>query len=283
MESNKVWRKCNKNDLPAGRRPVKCKWVFDIKRNDTFRARIVAKGFTQQPGLDYYLQCSPVVNDITFRIWLTCVLIWQLQTLVFDVETAFLHGSFCPGEEVHMNCPPGMVHHTDECLLLLKTSYGLIQVARHYFDFFSKTLVDIGFQQSPADPCLFLFKNALGMMLVIAHVDDVGLACSSYALVEFLFAELKKRKINYAVENDLTDYLSCEILFNKTRTKAWLGQPHLIKKLRTLFADKVSHLKAMLLLALLGKQFLAQRKGILSWMMRWLLLLEVVLECYCVC
>jgi len=115
MESNKVCRKCNKNDLPAGRRPVECKWVFDIKRNGVFQARIVAKGFTQQPGLDCCCQFGPVIDDIAFRIWLNCVLVWQLQTLVFDVETAFLHGSFCPGEEVHMNCPPGMVHQTDEC------------------------------------------------------------------------------------------------------------------------------------------------------------------------
>jgi len=157
---------------------------------------------------------------------------------------AFLHGTFCPNEQVYMNCPSGMVHQTDECLLLLKTLYGLIQAARHYFNFFSKILIEIGFQQSPVDPCLFLFKNALGIMLVIVYVDDVGLAYSSYALVEFLFNELKKRKINYTVENDLTDYLSCEILFNKSRTKAWLGQPHLIKKLMTLFADKISHLKS---------------------------------------
>jgi len=105
MESNKVYRKCNKSDLPAGRQPVKCKWVFDIKRNGVFQARIVAKGFTQQPGLDYYLQHSLVLNDITFQIWLTCVLIWHLQTLAFNVETAFLHGCFCHGEEVYMNLP----------------------------------------------------------------------------------------------------------------------------------------------------------------------------------
>jgi len=86
----------------------------------------------------------------TFQIWLTCVLVWQLQTLVFDVETAFPHDTFCPGEQVYMNCPPGMVHQTDECLLLMKTLYGLIQAARHYFNFFSKILVEIGFQQSPA-------------------------------------------------------------------------------------------------------------------------------------
>jgi len=80
-----------------------------------------------------------------------------------------------PGEQVYMNCPPGMVHQTDECLLLLKTLCSLIQAARHYFNFFSKILIEIGFQQSPADPCLFLFKNAMGLMLVIVYVDDVGL------------------------------------------------------------------------------------------------------------
>jgi len=158
MESNKVYRKCNKSDLPAGRRPIKCKWVFDMKRNGIFRARIIAKGFTQQPGLDYYYQFSPVINDITFQICLTCVLIWQLQTLVIDVETAFLHGSFCPGEEVYMNFPPGMVHQTDECLLLLKTLYGLIQAARYYFDFFfprySLTLASNRVLQTHA--CFFL-------------------------------------------------------------------------------------------------------------------------------
>jgi len=89
MESNKVYRKCNKSDLPAGRRPIKCKWVFDIKINGVFRARLVAKGFTQQPGLDYYYQFSPVINDITFQIWLTCVLVWQLKTLVFLAMEGF--------------------------------------------------------------------------------------------------------------------------------------------------------------------------------------------------
>jgi len=56
MESSKVYRKCNKSDLPAGRKPIKCKCAFDIKRNGVFRARLVAKEFPQVPGLDYYLQ-----------------------------------------------------------------------------------------------------------------------------------------------------------------------------------------------------------------------------------
>jgi len=49
MESNKVCRKCNKSDLPAGRRPIKRKWVFDTKRNGVFWARLVAKGLLNCP------------------------------------------------------------------------------------------------------------------------------------------------------------------------------------------------------------------------------------------
>ena len=108
--------------------------------------------------------------------------------------------------------------------------------------FFSQILTEIGFKQSAADPCLFIFKNAMGFMLLIVYVDDCALAYSSSAVVEFLFNQLKKKNIKYTVEYNLKDYLSCEILFNKTRTKAWLGQPHLIKKLKATFYDQVSRL-----------------------------------------
>jgi len=66
MESNKVCRKCNKKDLPAGRQLIECKWVFDTKRNGVFRARMLTKGFSKKTGLDCCLQCSPVVDDIAF-------------------------------------------------------------------------------------------------------------------------------------------------------------------------------------------------------------------------
>jgi hypothetical protein len=51
-----------------------------------------------------------------------------------------------------------------------------------------------------------------------------------------------KNGLNVTVEDDLEDYLSCEIRFNKTRTKVWLGQPHLIKKLEKKFGEMVKGL-----------------------------------------
>jgi len=160
-----------------------------------------------------------------------------------NLETEFSNDSFHLGQEVFVNCPHGMVHQTDECLLLLKWMCGSIQAVKHHFNLLSKILMKIGFKQSHADPCLFLFENVFGLMLVTVHVDDVGLACSSHALAAFLFNHMKKRNINCTVDHDITDHLIFEILIDKSRTKAWLGQPNLLKKILTLFAAKVFHLK----------------------------------------
>ena len=51
---------------------------------------------------------------------------------------------------------------------------------------------------------------------------------------------MKKEGLSLKVEENLTDYLSCELVFDKRREKAWLGQPHLIEKLKKKFGDEVN-------------------------------------------
>jgi hypothetical protein len=55
------------NQLP-GRKPIKHKWVFDIKRTGVFRARLVACGCSQIPVVDFSDYYGLVVNDVVFRI-----------------------------------------------------------------------------------------------------------------------------------------------------------------------------------------------------------------------
>jgi hypothetical protein len=40
MNSKEVWEVINKEDVPKGRRTIKCKWIFKIKRNGIFQARL---------------------------------------------------------------------------------------------------------------------------------------------------------------------------------------------------------------------------------------------------
>ena len=131
MNERRVWRRRKLSEIPPNRRLIKCKWVFDIKRDGTFRARLVACGYSQVGGIDFTQVFSPVINDVTFRIMLIAKMIWKLDSIMFDVETAFLLGDL--EEEIYMQCPPGMDASDDECLQLMKSMYGLIQAARQFW------------------------------------------------------------------------------------------------------------------------------------------------------
>ena len=63
-----VWRHVKRNDSPNDRRFIGCRWVFKMKRNGVYRARLVAKGFSQILGVDFTDNYSSVVNDVTFRV-----------------------------------------------------------------------------------------------------------------------------------------------------------------------------------------------------------------------
>ena len=105
MKECKVWETVPRSSIPSNCRCVKHKWVFDIKRNGTFRARLVACGYTQVPGIDFTEAYSPVVNDVVFRIMIVLQMVWKLHAKIIDVETAFLHGEL--EEEIWMEIPDG--------------------------------------------------------------------------------------------------------------------------------------------------------------------------------
>ena len=59
-----VWRHVKRRAHPQDCRLVGCRWVFKVRRNGVYDARLVAKGFTQMPGVDFADNYSPVVNDV---------------------------------------------------------------------------------------------------------------------------------------------------------------------------------------------------------------------------
>src|ERR1700730_13802108 len=75
-------------DLPPGRKAVKSKWVFKLKTDGRYRARLVAKGFTQIPGIDFDETFSPVARFESLRLLLALAALddWEIQQL--DVWSA---------------------------------------------------------------------------------------------------------------------------------------------------------------------------------------------------
>ena len=102
MIDREVWKK-QKEKIPNDRRLFGNKWVFKIKRDGTYWARLVALGYSQIPGVDYTDNFAPVSHDVTFRIALARMMVEMLDSLVMDVETAFLYGEI--DEEIFMKSP----------------------------------------------------------------------------------------------------------------------------------------------------------------------------------
>ena len=236
-----VWRNMNRRDVPSGRRCIKSRWVFEIKRNGIFRPRLVACGYSQIPGVDFTESYAPVINDVTWRILIVAKMMWKLKAKIVDVETAFLHGDL--EEEIYMEAPEGLGLERDkQCVLLKKSIYGLVQAARMYFLKFMKVLRIIGFVGGNADPCMMVRRNGNGVVFIAIWVDD-SLLIGHEAAIEQTINDLKAHGFGLKIEGELDDYLSCEITFSNDNKRGWIHQPHLIKKIEKKFGPMVKGLQ----------------------------------------
>ena len=103
VEIRKVWRVIKRLSIQKGRRLIKSKWVFDIKRKRLFKVRFVACGYLQIPGVDFSESYAPVINDVSWIILIISMLVWKLDAKIIDVSTEFLYGDL--EEEIYMKCP----------------------------------------------------------------------------------------------------------------------------------------------------------------------------------
>ena len=112
MVKKKDWRRTKRSDIPQYRRVIGNKWFFKQKGNGIYRARLVALGYYQAPGVDNEDSFSLVVVDITYRIIVIMSMVWKFQLEIVDVETVFLYGDL--DEEIYMKMPVGIQEILDE-------------------------------------------------------------------------------------------------------------------------------------------------------------------------
>ncbi|GJT67942.1 retrotransposon protein, putative, ty1-copia subclass [Tanacetum coccineum] len=156
MKDNQVW---NLVDLPPNCKTVKSKWLFkkktDINGNiNTYKARLVAKCFTQTYGVDYEETFSPVADIKAIRILIAIAAYYDYEIWQMDVKTAFLNGRL--NEDVYMVQPEGFVNHKHpgRVCKLQRSIYGLKQASRSWNKRFDEEIKKYGFTQNPDEPCV---------------------------------------------------------------------------------------------------------------------------------
>ena len=94
-EENKAWTLA---ELPGGFRPVNCKWVYKTKCDaegnaDSYKASLVAQGYSQIERVDYDQTFAPVVQFESVRTLLSLAVQYDLNLHQMDVRNAFLNGN----------------------------------------------------------------------------------------------------------------------------------------------------------------------------------------------
>jgi len=213
-------------DRPLGKKVVKSKWVFRVKTNELgevekYKARVVAKGFSQVEGIDYDQTFSPTVRFESIRQMVALGTSRGMHMHQMDVTTAFLYAPL--EEEVFMEQPEGTVEEGNEgkVMRLLKCLYGLKQSPRQWNICIDTALKQLGFARLKSDVGIYVKGKGEEAVYIALYVDDLfmlGIKLVKIEVVkrglgkEFKMKDLGEAKFLLGIEirrRDNGDVFSC--------------------------------------------------------------------------
>ncbi|KAK8557642.1 hypothetical protein V6N12_009871 [Hibiscus sabdariffa] len=175
MSENQVWTLV---EPPEGIKPIGYKWVFKKKTDmdgnvQTYKGRLVAKGFRQIHGVDYDETFSPVAMFKSIRILLAIAAFHDYEIWKMDVKTAFLNGKL--EEDVYMTQPEGFVtpENAGKVCKLQRSIYGLKQASRSWNLRFNDAIKEFGFIRNEDEPCVYKKFSGSIVSFLILYVDDI--------------------------------------------------------------------------------------------------------------
>ena len=177
-------------ELPPGKVAIGSRWVFKLKRNpdgtiDRYKARLVAQGFSQRPGFDYFEVFAGTPRFEAIRTVLALAACQDEHLRFIDVSNAFLNGEI--DAEVYMRQPEGFERGGKNVVLRLnKAVYGLKQASRQWKQKLVHILVnELGFKEIYSDASLYIYRRDNGERITLpVNVDDGMISSTSPPLLD---------------------------------------------------------------------------------------------------
>ncbi|CAI5464660.1 unnamed protein product [Closterium sp. Yama58-4] len=219
---------------PPGANIVSGMWIFRVKRPPgsppVFKARYVARGFSQREGVDFFQTFSPTPKMTTLRVLLHVAAQRDYELHSLDFSTTFLQGSL--HEEIWLRRPPGFTGSFPPGTQwsLRQPVYGLRQAPREWHDTLRTALAALGFAPSTADPSLFLrTDSSLPPFYILVYVDDLVFATADTAGLAYVKSELQKRHTCTDL-SELRSYLGLQITRDRAQRTITLTQSHMVQQ-----------------------------------------------------
>lgn len=164
--------------LLPGRKVIETKWIYNFKKDEKRRvvrpkARLVAKRFTQIPGIDIVEVYSPVLRYPTARFMFAMSMTHGWKRKLLYVKNAFVNAPL--SEEIYVCQPEEFVQKEEEDLvyLLRKAFYGLRQSSRESDGHFHMFMIGFGCEQSVAYPTVYFWKRGRPFIIYVVYIDNV--------------------------------------------------------------------------------------------------------------
>lgn len=218
--------------VPDGKNIVGNKWVLRIKRDSQgdlvkYKARLVAQGFTQEPGTDFTETFAPVMRLESLRLILAIGNALDLEIDQMDVVGAYLHGKL--DEEIYMRQPAGFDDGSGQVCKLKRALYGLRQAGREWNKVLDSFLLHLRFRRCATDMCVYIRTDDGYPTFLAVHVDDLTMLAKTRQLMDRLKDELKSR-FEMTDLGSVRQIVGIEVIRDRSQRKMMLRQSAYIKK-----------------------------------------------------
>jgi len=156
---------------------------------------LVAQGFSQVPGVDYFDTFAPVAKLVSIHAVLAIMATYNIEIHQIYIKGAFLNRKLTDKKCIYIQQPSGFTNpvHSLQVCYLRKTLYGLKQSRRQWYQRLCKILVDnLEFTYCDIDQSVFFKVTSHRLTIILVYVDNCTIMTTSIGLVNWIKNGMKK-------------------------------------------------------------------------------------------